>query len=375
MIKFAELDLSLSGHSLGDKLLALHNQIISEYPSVSRIACALYERETDLLKTFINSTRHGHAIAAYDARLHETPSLLSLYQHRQCRVISNIANEISPGTKHSDWLLQQGYLSSFTIPMFKQDKFVGFIFIDSDQEDAFSDSVQRDLLMLCTPITEAIINQVSAVRLLIATATAIGNIASVRDFETGLHLTRMAQLSRLIAQNLPTSFGLDDEIIEHIYLFSPLHDIGKIGIPDAILLKPGRLTPEERGIMESHVDKGVEIVDQILQNFNLMELKDAQIMHNIIACHHEFMDGSGYPRGLAGEAIPIEARIVTVADIFDALTHHRPYKQPWSVEDAIAELSSLAQKGKLDKHCVQALISVLPTARQIVIDFVDKIPA
>ncbi len=147
--------------------------------------------------------------------------------------------------------------------------------------------------MRCASICDAIANELATAHLLVATASAIRSIANLRDFETGMHLTRMAELSRLIARNLPAHFGLTDEDIEHIYLFSPLHDIGKIGIPDAILLKAGRLTDSERQTMQTHVQKGVDMIDSILADFNLIEANDARIMRNIIAFHHEYLDGSG----------------------------------------------------------------------------------
>jgi len=160
---------------------------------------------------------------------------------------------------------------------------------------------------------------------------------------------------RLIAREVAGQYQLSDEWIEHVFLFAPLHDIGKIGIPDAILLKPGKLTPDERTIMETHVDLGVALAQRVLERIGVQNMPDSSVMSNIIGGHHEFMDGSGYPRGLSGDAIPVEARIVTVADIFDALTSHRPYKEPWPVADALAELDRLTAAGKLDPACVAAL--------------------
>jgi HD-GYP domain-containing protein (c-di-GMP phosphodiesterase class II) len=178
----------------------------------------------------------------------------------------------------------------------------------------------------------------------------------------------------LIAQGVASHYQLDDDTIEHIYLFAPLHDIGKIGIPDHILLKPGPLTPEERLFMQSHVGKGVQILDKVLGDFGLENLPDSQLMQQIVACHHEFLDGSGYPQGLAGDAVPVAARIVTVADIFDALSSQRPYKPTWSIEQALAELQRMAALGKLDPLCVAALASQLPATEWIRQTFVDPMP-
>lgn len=165
----------------------------------------------------------------------------------------------------------------------------------------------------------------------------------------------MSKNARIIAKALIPKMKLTDEFVEHVYLFAPLHDIGKIGIPDKILLKPGPLDPQERAIMQTHVEKGVEMIQKILGDFNLHQLPDSNVMLNIVGCHHEFMDGSGYPKGLKGEQVPIEARIVTAADILDALVSKRPYKEGWSLDDALAELKKMAADGKLDGDCVAAI--------------------
>lgn len=176
------------------------------------------------------------------------------------------------------------------------------------------------------------------------TLKVLARTAEFRDSDTGLHLIRMAEYSRLIARNL----GLDSDTIQKIFLAAPMHDVGKIGIPDSILLKPGKLTPDEWLEMKKHAEYGYEI----LRHSRTPVL---QLSGEIAWSHHEAWDGSGYPRGLVGKQIPISARIVAVADIFDALTTKRPYKTAWSVNAAIDELHQLSGK-KVAPACVEALI-------------------
>jgi putative two-component system response regulator len=163
-----------------------------------------------------------------------------------------------------------------------------------------------------------------------------------RDGDTGEHVSRVAQISRLIAEGI----GLEPERCRVIYLAAPLHDIGKIGIADAILSKPGKLTADEVAIMRRHVSIGA----RILENGSSEIIRTAEL---IAQSHHEKWDGTGYPDRLSGEDIPIEARVVAIADVFDALCSVRPYKQAWAIDNAYSEILRLAGS-HFDPACVAA---------------------
>ena len=170
--------------------------------------------------------------------------------------------------------------------------------------------------------------------------------AEYRDDDTGQHTQRVACTATLIAREL----GLNQKHISLIERAAPLHDVGKIGIPDNILLKPGKLTPEEFDIMKTHAAIGSSIMAR--HHTPLLQLASA-----IALTHHERWDGTGYPHRLAGEQIPIEGRILAVADVFDALTHERPYKQAWPVDEAIAEIER--QSGRqFDPRVVDVFLSL-----------------
>lgn len=175
----------------------------------------------------------------------------------------------------------------------------------------------------------------------------LAQAAEYRDETTGYHTQRVGRLSGLIARTL----GLDETEVELIRRAAPLHDIGKIATPDHILRKPGRLTPDELEQMKDHAIVGA----RMLRNSRLPLLQAA---HEIALYHHERWDGTGYPQGIKGDAIPIMARIVAVADAFDALTHERPYKLAWSVEEAINELDRCSGT-YYDPDVVEALITVV----------------
>jgi HD-GYP domain-containing protein (c-di-GMP phosphodiesterase class II) len=168
--------------------------------------------------------------------------------------------------------------------------------------------------------------------------------AEYKDKDTGDHINRLARYTTIISE----SIGLPRQEAENYGLASMLHDIGKVGIADAILKKPGKLTDEEFTIMKTHAEIGADI---------LGKSKWFAVAYHIAYCHHEKWDGSGYPRGLKGEEIPISARIVSVVDVFDALINKRCYKEPWPLDEALAEI----KKGSgthFDPQVVASLLSI-----------------
>ncbi|MZG54561.1 MAG: HD domain-containing protein [Nitrospinae bacterium] len=176
----------------------------------------------------------------------------------------------------------------------------------------------------------------------------LGKAAEYKDNETGMHVLRMSHMSALIGR----AHGLNDKECELLLLASPMHDIGKIGIPDNILLKPENLDREEWKIMKTHTTIGGKILSGVTSE--LVKLSEL-----IALMHQEKWDGSGYPNGLKGAEIPLVGRIVALADVFDALTSRRPYKEPWSVEEAVTFIES--QSGKhFDPQLVPLMRKVLP---------------
>ena len=181
----------------------------------------------------------------------------------------------------------------------------------------------------------------------IETLERLARAGEFRDDDTGQHTLRVAHTTALLARRL----GFSRERLQWLQQAARLHDVGKIGISDLVLLKPGKLTEDEFGLMKTHTTIGSEL------------LKGGQselfrIAQRIAASHHERWDGSGYPQGLRGEEIPIEARLLSVADVFDALTHDRPYKKAWPVRDAVAEIER--QSGRQFDPCVVEAFLHLP---------------
>lgn len=185
------------------------------------------------------------------------------------------------------------------------------------------------------------------------TLNILAKTAEFKDPETGSHVARVAYYSKMLARE----YGLNSSEQELVFHASPFHDLGKVGIPDNILLKPGRLDEDEFNFMKTHSTIGYEI----LKN---SKSKYLQVGAEIALTHHEKWDGTGYPSGLKGENISIFGRIVAVADVFDALTSHRPYKKAWSFDDAISFLEE-QKANHFDPTLVEHFINNIDEVREI----------
>ncbi len=200
----------------------------------------------------------------------------------------------------------------------------------------------------------------------------LSQAAEYKDFETGNHFLRVAEYAGCLARGL----GLNRDEVEIIKLAAPVHDIGKIGIPDNVLLKKGKLDPEEWAKMQEHCRYGHKILteNKFIEAFINEEKRDSltkELHTNIIAKaanialnHHEHWDGGGYPLGIKGEAIPLEARITAVADVFDALSSERPYKKAWPLENCIDYISSEREK-HFDPEVVDVFLENIELIRSI----------
>ena len=188
----------------------------------------------------------------------------------------------------------------------------------------------------------------------------LGRAAEYKDNETGMHVIRMSHYSRFLAEQI----GADPQWTELLFNAAPMHDIGKIGIPDHVLLKAGKLNPDEWLIMQKHVEFGADILGN--HNSELLSLA-----REVALTHHEKWDGTGYPNGLKGEEIPLSGRIVAIADVFDALTSMRPYKTPWSEEAVVEFLQNEAGK-HFDPALIPEFLACLPKIREIKTRFSDE---
>jgi HD-GYP domain-containing protein (c-di-GMP phosphodiesterase class II) len=360
---------------LSQKLSFIHDVLRKQVPSVDRVSVAVYDPKTDLLKTFIHSSDDTDPLSNYQALLGEVESLKEIAHSGKARVVNDLAALYRGNNEHTRKITQQGYGSSFTLPMYLNGVFFGFVFFNSYERNAFSGGALSSLELYGHLISLTVINELTIIHTMLAAVRTARDMTAHRDVETGAHLDRMSRYARFIAKELAPKYGFTDEYIEHLFLFAPLHDIGKISIPDSILHKQGPLTPEESEIMKRHTQKGREIIDSMLSEFGLNSLPYVEVLRNITEYHHEKIDASGYPHGLRDGAIPIEARIIAVADMFDALTSRRPYKHAWTNNEAFSLLRALGGT-KLDTDCINALINQAAKVEKIQAQFTgdDHLP-
>ena len=210
-----------------------------------------------------------------------------------------------------------------------------------------------------------------------ATLHVMISFAEFRDEDTGFHVRRTQEyvrtLARWLADQPGNPMGLDADRIEDIAKSAPLHDIGKVAIPDGILLKPGRLTPDEMTVMKTHAMQGWVMLRRAAERMGHQGDRFLRYGMEIARHHHERWDGAGYPDGLGGAAIPLSARLMAVADVYDALISRRPYKEPMDHADAVAYIVA-GSGGHFDPTVVQALLANQDTLQRIARQWSDQPP-
>lgn len=275
-----------------------------------------------------------------------------------------------PFSFNKDFDLSNNYRSKsmLTIPMKDNEKeIIGVLqLINSKDENGMISTFPKDLEIIVESFASIAAVSIKNVQLKdsikkahLETIYRLSVAAEYKDTDTGSHIKRMSRYSEIMARNL----GYDSSYCELILYASPLHDIGKLGIPDAILTKPAKLSPEEWDMMKKHTTMGYEILKDSSE-------KIIKFAASIALTHHERYDGNGYPNRLAGENIPIEGRIVAIADVFDALSTKRPYKDPWPLDKILDTIKDEHNK-QFDGRIVDTFFSSLEEILAVQKEFSD----
>jgi len=265
-------------------------------------------------------------------------------------------------------LSQCGMQSVLAIPLECVSKDVVILLLAARQENAYDQKHLELLENISAQLSHSLDKTIGMEGLVISTIEGLAKLAESRDPETGDHLTRMSLYSAIIAEQMSKESIYSEQInaayIRDVFRFAPMHDIGKVGIEDSILLKPGKLTVEEREEMQKHPEIGADVLKRCENQMNDLGHSVFTIGIEIAESHHEKYDGSGYPNKLKGEDIPLSARIVAAADVFDALTSKRPYKDAWPIEKALAVMYEDSGK-HFDPEVIKALEQAMPKVMRI----------
>jgi len=319
-----------------EDMLNFIRQTFSSFIPYNYIGIALFDQEKEHLRAAFgvsDGTVMGlpEKLLGKVVHINET-SLGNIMKSGRARIISDLEDYTSkkPLTEYNKIILDAGIRSSITLPLRLADEPVGMIFFSSTKKNEYTEEHVKFLKVLVNSLAVSFHQNIFISDLLYSSILALAKLAEARDQDTGEHLERMKEYSRAIAEFLLEEGVYREELtndyVERIRRFSPLHDIGKVGIRDGILLKPGSLTPEEFEEMKKHTIYGADVLRAAETNLHSHGQEMFKLGIEIAEGHQEKWDGTGYPYGRKGFEIPLSARIVAVADVFDALTSKRPYK-------------------------------------------------
>lgn len=272
--------------------------------------------------------------SGYNQKLKHS-SLKEVIFNHEVRIINDLEDyyKENPFSDSTRLILEEGMKASISLPLFHEEKAIGVVFFSSIKKGVYNNKHQQFLINIANALSTSLEKSFIFENLMISTVRGFAKIVESKDNVTGNHIDRIGHYSAFVSEVIIDEFDeVDERFIKSIKRLSPLHDIGKVGIADEILNKPGKLDPDEMTIMKTHSYEGALILEELLVSIGAEEFEMAV---DIAKYHHEKVNGMGYPSGLFGDDIPLSARIVALVDVFDALTSARPYKEAFTFEEAI----------------------------------------
>lgn len=328
----------------------LASRIAKRHPRLRRLGVLSASKDGSLLSHWSDSD--GRVIPCPDtiAQLNQNPAL------------SASRRAMAPRSDRLDddpvlaWISRDAGSPFLVCPIGNTRHFVGFLVFENLVRNGTDEAMLGELKDWGPIVADRIKDGIGAMHALVGSIMIAHDFVLLRDHQTGCHQGRMSVYLHILAREMTRAHGLPQGFADELAVFGSLHDIGKIGIADAILLKPGAFDCLEWERMKEHVVIGRDMIGKMRDELRLEDAPGIATLEAVVAQHHECIDGSGYPHGRTGEEIALVARMVSTVDIFDALTCKRPYKRPWTLDEAFDHLDKLAGI-KIDKECVAALHS------------------
>lgn len=349
-----------------DKLLS----IISKSTNTSRIGIAYIDYDRDLIIVEHGSFDYGRVLLneGFSTNIHKT-SLKQVIDSKEAKISNNLIEELrdKPHSLQLRLLVEEGVKSNLILPLIINDVVFGILFFSSTKINNYNEK-DLDLGVRIAQELSGLLNTTYLIKRTFTTMTnAFAHLVEEKDGITGVHLTRMTEYSRLLAEELllheDPDYRVKQSFVNDINNHAALHDIGKIGIPDSILKKPGKFTEAEREIMKTHTLIGKDILEKMEDDLKIFNKNFLNIAIDIVGGHHERWDGKGYPQGLKGKEIPLAARIVSIGDVFDALTSKRPYKDDFGFEKSVKIINE-GSGSQFDPELVKIFNKVLPEIKK-----------
>lgn len=367
----SEIKTILSGEYILDELVDRLLLIVKDQMNTNRIGVAFVDYDKGLVIAEHGAFDYGRALLGpgFSVKLENT-RLGKLVESKESLITSSINKDLeeNPSSSSLKLLKREGINSNMIIPLTANDVVFGFLFFSSRNENNYRDKDLELGTKIGQEISGILNTSYLTKKMFITMVNSFADLVEKKDTETGNHIIRMTEYSRTIAEKLldyeKDSYRVNESFVNDIVYYSSAHDIGKVGIPDSILKKPGKLTDEERTIMETHTTIGAEVLIKVREDLKIFNREFFNVAIDIAMSHHERWDGSGYPNRLKGEEIPLAARIIAIADVFDALTSKRVYKPGFSFEDSL-EIINQGSGSHFDPNLVRIFNDSIEEIRRI----------
>ncbi|HAS63506.1 MAG TPA: hypothetical protein DCS35_13670 [Vibrio sp.] len=349
---------------LNQQLQQLMQRMHVHAPEIARVSYAKYNRDTDTLVTYADSEFQLWSELHHEKRLSKLDHLKRAAAMGIPRVIDDLA--YMTHCERIGFLLNKGYRSSAAIPCFQNHRFSGFVFLNAYEPNVFSNQSLMTLVPYIEMLQFAVESHSQVVKTIVEFADRLRTGSNLFSRDSYYHGRRMRAYTKVIAQYVAEQHKLDDEQVEAIAMFAQVHDIGKAQLPETLMYNSQPFGPQELMSARSHIDNGIKLMDEIVSSVGNPNHPSITLLNQIMRFQYEYLDGSGYPYGFQQEEVPLAARIVAVANIFDSMTTHKTYRQACSVTSALLELEKMVQQGKIDGHCVDALRSRQSYLKQVI---------